>query len=71
MCNLTAALSTKVILPKSAEPSPACMVTVEVNALPDWPRIILLSAAVVIKVAAPVITRLPLFDISPAVAVTA
>jgi hypothetical protein len=47
------------------------MVTVEANAFPDWPRIILLSAAVVIKVAAPVITRLPLFDIPPAVAVTA
>jgi hypothetical protein len=46
------------------------MVTVEANAFPDWSRIIFLSAAVVIKVAAPVIARLPLSVISPVVAVT-
>ena len=45
------------------------MVTVEVNTLPDWSRIILLPSAVVMKVAAPVIVRLPLSDISPVVAV--
>ena len=54
-CNLTSALSTKVILLKAADPSPACMVTVEVNALPDWSRIILRLLAVVMKVDAPVI----------------
>ncbi len=69
-CSLTSALSTKVILSNVAlEPLPACMVTVEVNALPDWSRIILRLLAVVMKVDTPVITRLPLSDISPVVAV--
>ena len=62
-----AALSTKVISPKASVPSSAVIVTAAAKALLDPSRIIFDPVAPVIKVAAPVIVRVPVSVIFPVV----
>ena len=63
------ALSTKVMFPKSSPPPSAFMVTAAEKALADSSSMIFDPSAPVTKVAAPVIDRVPLSDMSPVVAV--